>query len=329
MAAVFVFSIGIKSTRVGWHEIHTSLYENRGVVGWCTHLKCDVECICERPIAATHRLHTPEVVHEAAHPVLEPRSEALRVDGHEALSQVGGFVRVRHPAPNVGSKSRPCVTNTVIIVREKGDWTCQPPATCYHSQVFILPISTCCSHCYENSGFGWRKRQNVSRLLIEILLLAIVMGNIHMTYNIHIKKLRNLVYLKSDGSRLTCEDATERLDEETQSIALVPGRDLRTPEGHEAARLEGEICVCGAATLRVLRPALVDGFPLCTLHLDLQDKLSLVTGPGQAAFTHLLAGLLTRYLVGRLAALNLWHRPPVKSTQSILPFLITWCFHHT
>jgi hypothetical protein len=57
--------------------------------------------------------------------------------------------------------------------------------------------------------------------------------------------------------------------------------------------------------------------------------LSLVTGPGQAAFTHLLAGLLTRYLVGRLAALNLWHRPPVKSTQSILPFLITWCFHHT
>jgi hypothetical protein len=56
----------------------------------------------------THWLHIPQVVHETAHSILETRSEALRVDGHETLTQVGGSVRFFHPAPNVGSESRSC-----------------------------------------------------------------------------------------------------------------------------------------------------------------------------------------------------------------------------
>ena len=62
----------------------------------------------------THRLHVPQVVHEAAHSILEPRSEALRVDGHETLTQVGGSVRFLHPSPDVGSESRPCNSQLFI-----------------------------------------------------------------------------------------------------------------------------------------------------------------------------------------------------------------------
>lgn len=69
----------------------------------------------------------------------------------------------------------------------------------------------------------------------------------------------------------TRKDAAEGLDEETQSIALIPGRDLGTPKGHKTARLEGEVCIRGASPLRVLRPALCDGFSLPALHLDLQQ----------------------------------------------------------
>ena len=62
----------------------------------------------------THRLHIPQVVHEAAHSILETRSEALRVDGHETLTEVSGSVRFLHPAPNVGSESRPCNSQLFI-----------------------------------------------------------------------------------------------------------------------------------------------------------------------------------------------------------------------
>lgn len=62
----------------------------------------------------THRLHIPQVVHEAAHSILEPRSEALRVDGHETLTQVGGSVRFLHPSPDIGSESRPCNSQSFI-----------------------------------------------------------------------------------------------------------------------------------------------------------------------------------------------------------------------
>jgi hypothetical protein len=63
----------------------------------------------------THRLHASEVVHESAHPVLEPRSEALRVDGNETLTQVGGSIRLLHPAPNIGSEGRSCKDHWLLV----------------------------------------------------------------------------------------------------------------------------------------------------------------------------------------------------------------------
>jgi hypothetical protein len=96
-------------------------------------------------------------------------------------------------------------------------------------------------------------------------LLAIV---ISFTQTIHRPKTFILIQA---AAVLTCQDATESLDEKTQSVALVPGRDLRTPKWHETARLEGEVCIRGASPLRVLRPALCDWFPLPALHLDLKQ----------------------------------------------------------
>jgi hypothetical protein len=66
----------------------------------------------------THRLHAPQMVHEAAHPVLEPRSEELRVDGHETLAQIGGSVRIFHPAPNIRSESRPYNTVDCLFMQQ-------------------------------------------------------------------------------------------------------------------------------------------------------------------------------------------------------------------
>lgn len=66
----------------------------------------------------THRVHAPQMIHEAAHPVLEPRSEELRVDGHETLAQIGRSVRVLHPAPNIRSESRPCNTVCYLFMQE-------------------------------------------------------------------------------------------------------------------------------------------------------------------------------------------------------------------
>lgn len=70
-----------------------------------------------------------------------------------------------------------------------------------------------------------------------MLLLAVVIHRPKIFMQICV------IFTQADRTR---KDAAESLDEETQSIALIPGRDLRTPKGHQTARLEGEVCIRGA-----------------------------------------------------------------------------------